>query len=320
MNFVNKKTKDNIKISISILTYNRADILCELLTSLELLTYPALEIIVIDNNSTDDTQSLVRDKFPKIEYFRNSKNEGVGARNIGLSKGSGDIIVTLDDDIIGITDSDINSLIELFEDKPDVGAICFKVVDYNSGEVCNWCHHYIQSKFCNREFITDEITEGAVAFRKTALEKSGYYPSFFFISYEGVDLLYRLLNKGYKTIYSPLICVRHRTHQSGRPNWRRYYYDTRNQIWFVIRNLPCLSGLKYLFRGLSAMLIYSVRDGFFKYWLKGVWDGFKNIKKITKKREKATSESMLILKKISQNRPGLLYTFKNRVLKKGIKL
>ena len=308
------------KVSVSILTYNRCDVLMELLASLNEISYSGLEIIVIDNHSTDMTQTLVKNRFPKVRYFRTNENKGVGARNIGLSNASGDIVITIDDDIIGLDQVDIDSLVKLFDDKQDVGAICFKVVDYNSGEVCNWCHHYIKEEFYDREFITDEITEGAVAFRKSALNKSGLYPSFFFISYEGADLLCRLLNKGYKTIYSPRVCVRHRTHASGRTNWRRYYYDTRNQIWFVLRNLPVLFGLKYLLRGLTAMLIYSIRDGFLKYWLKGIWDGLKNLKTILQKREPANKATMLTLKMIALNRPGMLYSIKHRLLKKGIQL
>ena len=308
-----------IKVSVLILTYNRCDVLKELLNSLYEITYSPLEIIVVDNHSTDKTEKLVKE-YPEINYYRTTENIGVGARNIGLSNASGDIIITLDDDIIGIDDNDIEALITFFDSKLTVGAVCFKVKDYYSGNVCNWCHHYMKGEFCDREFVTDEITEGAVAFRKSALEKSGLYPSFFFISYEGVDLLCRLLNNGYKTIYFPDVCVWHRTHQSGRANWRRYYYDTRNQIWFVVRNLPFLFGLKYLLRGLSALLIYSVRDGFFYYWLKGIYHGFRNVHKIMRNRERLGRVPMQTLKMIASNRPSLTYTLRQRLFKRDISL
>lgn len=309
-----------MKVSISVLTYNRADILKELLESLCSISYSPLEIIVVDNHSSDGTELIMREQFPEIKYFKTEKNIGVAARNVGLSKASGDIVITLDDDIIGIDDFDIKALIALFESKPDVGAICFKIVDYHTGEVCNWCHHYQKENFYNKEFLTDEITEGAVAFRKSALDSTGFYPTYFFISHEGVDLLCRLLNNGYKTIYSPKVQVRHRTHQAGRTNWRRYYYDTRNQIWFVARNLPFFFGFKYLFRGLTAMLFYSIRDGFLSYWIKGIWHGLKDLPKVLQDRKPVSKEAVKTLKEIASNRPSLIYTAKQRMLRREIRL
>lgn len=309
-----------MKVSISVLTYNRADILKELLESLCKISYSPLEIIVIDNHSSDETEAIVKKQSPRIRYFKTSKNIGVAARNVGISKASGDIVITLDDDIIGIDDFDIKSLVALFESKPDVGAICFKIVDYHTGEVCNWCHHYKKEEFCDREFVTDEITEGAVAFRKSVLDRSGFYPAHFFISYEGLDLLCRMLDVGYRTIYSPRVCVRHRTAKEGRKNWRRYYYDTRNQIWMVARNYPIFFGLKYLLRGLTAMLFYSIRDGFFSYWMKGIWHGLKDLPKVLQDRKPVSKEAVKTLKEIASNRPSLIYMVKQRIFQREIKL
>lgn len=310
----------NTKVSISILTYNRSTILNELLTSLASITDVLDDIIVVDNHSTDDTEAMVRQNHPHIRYYKTPSNIGVAARNLGISKAAGDIIITLDDDIIGIDDQDIKTLIRLFEEKMDVGAICFKIRDYQSDEICNWCHHYQTEVFADREFITDEITEGAVAFRKSAIQKSGLYPDFFFISYEGSDLLCRLLVAGYKTMYSPDIEVKHRTAQQGRPNWRRYYYDTRNQIWMVARNYPFLLGIKYLLRGLPAMFVYSFRDRFISFWFRAIYDGIRGLPKVLENRKPLGSESVKILKDIAKNRPGLLYTAKKRLIKREISL
>jgi len=311
---------DAMRVSISILTYNRASILKELLVSLSRVSYSPLEIIVVDNDSGDETESMVRREFPEIDYYRMPANEGVAARNVGLSKATGDIVITLDDDVTGIDDYGIKVLVELFQSKPDVGAICFKIVDYYNGEVCNWCHHYRKEEFSDREFLTDEITEGAVAFRKSVLDRSGLYPTYFFISYEGPDLLCRMLDAGYKTIFSPEICVKHRTHQAGRSNWRRYYYDTRNQIWFVVRNYSFSWGAKFLTKGLIAMLFYSIRDGFLFYWAKGLCDGFRGLPRALRDRKPISKEAKSILQEISAQRPNLLYMIKQRFFKREVRL
>ena len=312
--------KFSIRVSISILTYNRAEILRDLLNSLHNIQYSPLDIIVVDNHSTDETESMVCSEFPKVAYYRMAANKGVGARNVGLSKAAGDIVVTLDDDIIGLDDIGIESLIGLFDKHQDIGAICFKVVDYYTDQICNWSHHYKVEEFSNRQFVTDEISEGAVAFRRSVLAKSGLYPDDFFISYEGADLLCRMLDAGYKTIYSPEVVVHHRHAQQGRPNWRRYYYDTRNQIWFVARNYPVLMGLKYLFRGLTAMFFYSMRDGFLRYWIKGVWHGVRLLPGVLADRKCITKETVMTLRQISTNRPSLFYMIRKRFFQRGVKI
>jgi GT2 family glycosyltransferase len=310
----------NIKVSVCILTYNRATILRELLVSLDRISCEDIEVIVTDNHSVDGTEQMIRNEFSRIAYYRMPANQGVAGRNLGIRNATGDIIITLDDDVIGIGVHKIETLVRLFEAKTDVGAICFKVIDYESGDVCNWCHHYEKEKYSDREFVTDEITEGAVAFRKTALAKSGLYPTYFFISHEGPDLLCRLLDVGYNTIYSPEICVRHRTAQEGRKSWRRYYYDTRNQIWLAVRNYPVLWAIRYLLRGLTAMFFYSVRDGFCRYWIKGVVDGIMGIAKVAKDRKPISRSTRKVLTEISSHRPGWGYIIKERLLRRGVRL
>ena len=99
-----------------------------------------------------------------------------------------------------------------------------------------------------------------------------------------------------------------------------YYYDTRNLIWLVIRNLPILYGLKVLIFGLIAMLIYSVRDGYLKYWFKGFIDGIKNIKDISIERNIMNKATMKKIHIINNKRPSLSFYIKNRLLKKTCRL
>lgn len=311
---------DSDKITISILTYNRSLILKELLDSILNHINIEIEIIVVDNNSSDDTQNIIRNNYVNIKYYRMQENIGVAARNVGIFNSSGNIVITLDDDILINEDFDISKIINLFKSRPEIGAICFKVLDYKTKKVCNWCHHYEKDKFCNIEFITDEITEGAVAFRKSAINISGYYPTSYFISHEGADLLCRLLDAGYFVIYSPEICVQHRSHEEGRKVWRRYYYDTRNQIWLATRNYPLGYSIKYLFKGLSTMLIYSIRDGYIRYWIKGICDGVAGLPNALKERKPISSNSIRILDEIALRRPSLIYLVKERLFKKGIRL
>jgi GT2 family glycosyltransferase len=308
------------KISISVLTYNRRPVLELLLTSLRRIRYSPLEILVVDNCSEDGTQEMIADRFSDIKYIKSEKNVGACARNLGMRAAGGEVIVTLDDDIVGIGASELSVLEKLFRERTRLGAVNFKVTDYFTRSVCNWVHHRAVEENVEREFPTYEITEGAVAFRKEAVEKAGYYAENFFLSHEGPDLALRLINCGYEVIYSNKIGVRHRHSNLGRGLWMNYYYDTRNQFWLAARNLPACYASLYLFRGLSSMLIYSLRDGYLLHWLKAIGDGLKGLSRALDDRNVLSREAMSIIRKIDSNRPGLVYSLRKKLLKRGIRL
>lgn len=91
-------------VTLGICTYNRSKSLHQYcLASLEMLTYPNYEVIVIDDFSSDNTQDILHEykkKFQRFRYFRNQKNRGLCySRNLILEESKGDIIVFIDDDV-----------------------------------------------------------------------------------------------------------------------------------------------------------------------------------------------------------------------------
>jgi glycosyltransferase involved in cell wall biosynthesis len=88
-------------VSVIIPTHNRSDALVRALTSLKKQTYTNLEAVIIDDASSDDTQSKVGlfEAHLRILYFRNNENQGASrTRNIGLQKATGEYFALLDDD------------------------------------------------------------------------------------------------------------------------------------------------------------------------------------------------------------------------------
>lgn len=309
-----------LAISIAILTYNRGPLLKELLSGLSSLHYKPLEVIVVDNCSEDETPQIVSREFPNVIYERLSKNIGAAARNVGLKRAAGDIVITLDDDILGIHDEALLRISHHFAHSPQLGALNFKVIDYFTGEICNWVHHRDVEAYGEKEFCTYEITEGAVAFRRDGLAKAGYYPEHFFLSHEGPDLAFRLIDSGYDVVYTHEIAVQHKHSNLGRRNWLNYYYDTRNQLWVAARNLPLFYGLLYLSRGLASMLFYSIRDGYLLYWLRAVRDGVKGLDEALRARKVIREDTIKYIKQIDRFRPSVGYLMRERILKRGIRL
>jgi GT2 family glycosyltransferase len=299
-------------VSVSVLTFNRCALLRKSLHELLELTYRPLQILVVDNHSQDGTPEMMRREFPQVTYFYLEQNIGAAGRNVGMQKASGDIVVTLDDDVMGLADGGIRALATKFVDDPKLGAVNFRVMN-TAGQVCNWVHHCREENFFDQQFLTYEITEGAVAFRKLALEASGYYAEDFFLSHEGPDLAFRIFERGFTVMYSGEICVTHHFAEEGRKPWRNYYYDTRNQFWLAARNFPWSYAFSYLARGLAAMLVYSIRDGYFRYWLKAMRDGLWGVRRATAGRRVLSKATMEVVKKIDSQRPKVGYLIRKRL-------
>lgn len=305
-------------ISIVVLTYNRRARLAQQMMALSNLTFQNIEIIIVDNCSDESVDDLVL-RDDRTVLVRNVENKGAVGRNCGMAIAGGEIVITLDDDVYGITDEHLQALIEMFE-APDLAAVNFKIQEEGTGRVANWCHPYDQELYSDKVLQTNHISEGAVAIRRTALEEVGLYPELFFISHEGPDLAFRLINADWSVIYSPEITVTHAYESNGRTSWRRYYYDTRNQLWFVLRNLSFCYGVKRLAIGWGAMLVFSVRDGYLRYWLKGVLDALVGAPQAWRDRSAPTAPARKKWREIERYKPGFFSMVRKRLFTREVKI
>jgi glycosyltransferase involved in cell wall biosynthesis len=112
-------------VSVIVLTFNRRQLLSETLDSIRCQTYPRIEVVVVDNMSTDGTPDYIgKLDDPRIVYLRNPNN-GVLAvnRNLGIRRARGRYIAFCDDDDTWLPDK-LEKQIELLESAPEV-AMCF---------------------------------------------------------------------------------------------------------------------------------------------------------------------------------------------------
>lgn len=112
----------SVEISLIIPTYNTRDITLACIE--DLLQRPpnvSHEIIVVDNNSTDETAELVREKFPSIQVVANTLNEGFGrACNQGASKAKGRFLCFLNSDTLRAGEA-VDTLLAWMETHPKTG-------------------------------------------------------------------------------------------------------------------------------------------------------------------------------------------------------
>jgi GT2 family glycosyltransferase len=306
-------------VSVVILTFNRWENILGLLDELSCLGDPDVEIIVVDNGSADGTGGAVAAAHPEVRLVALGENMGVGGRNRGMGVARGDIILTLDDDMTGMDDAALVHLREAFADDPELGALNLKVTWPGTDRVRDWVHHRPVSH-ADRAFRTYEVTEGAVAWRRQALDDVGLYREDFFISHEGLDLALRLIDAGWAVGYDGSIAVGHMHAVGGRKSWRRYYYDTRNLFWIAVLHLPWRDAVWYLAKGLGAMLVYSLRDGFGKYWWRAVRDGLAASRWLRRERKPVSGRTRAYVRECDRHREGFWSLVRKRLRQREFSL
>ena len=266
-------------VSVVILNYNNKDFLRACVTSALELDWPDLEVIVVDNASTDGSPGMVEAEFAgRVRLIRREQNSPTAGRNQGFNAASGAYILSLDNDIVLPDKTVVRKAVRLFDRLPKVALLAFKIGTVESPDIPlpeHWWHPLPIDEVKNRCFFTDFFSEGAVFFRSQALRTTGGYDEEFFQYFEGNDLAFRLIRDGHDLLFSPeLACgelrVRGFFHQKRT---RVNYLSLRNKIWIVWKHYPVWKGSRYLFGRIAVSAIRSCRYGWSDLFLKAVKEG-----------------------------------------------
>jgi glycosyltransferase involved in cell wall biosynthesis len=123
-------------VSVVIPTHNRAHFLRSAIESVLGQSYPALELIVVDDGSTDDTRSIVKEYGDRAKYlFQEGPRGPAAARNRGIQEAAGEFIAFLDSDDVWLRDK-LQKQLTLFQKNPSVGMV---------GGGCTYTHRTGQS-------------------------------------------------------------------------------------------------------------------------------------------------------------------------------
>jgi glycosyltransferase involved in cell wall biosynthesis len=124
-------------VSIIIPTFNRSKLLAECVNSLLAQNYAGMEIIVVDDGSTDDTNSTVLEitqKHKNVRYYSRPHLGAPAARNFGLANAAGEFICFFDSDDLWPADY-IETMVNALKASPDFGAVYSRITRYNNGEI-----------------------------------------------------------------------------------------------------------------------------------------------------------------------------------------
>ncbi|MEM2292096.1 MAG: glycosyltransferase family 2 protein [Nitrososphaerota archaeon] len=214
-------------VSVVILNYNGlkhlGDRLKDCLDSVLNSNYPNLDIIFVDNGSTDGSADFVAKNYPKIKVIRNRCNLGFSEGfNTGIRASKGKYIALLSNDM-AVDQNWLNPVIEIMESDKKVGLAGFKRLVWGTQDLIDGIGGDLY--LCGRVKVVgrnevdkgqyDMIIEnldyigGAMVLRREALVKSGLFDPIFFIFFEDIDLCYRIRKNGYKVVYIPNSIIYH---------------------------------------------------------------------------------------------------------------
>lgn len=293
-------------VTVMILNYQRREMLRRVVTSALQQDYPHLEILVVDNASTDGSAPFVQQTFPEVRVLPLAENIGCAARNCGIAEARGDIIVTIDNDVLLTTPQDVQTVVSLFASHPSAACIDFQIRDA-SGALCtrDWCHPRDWRQYADEEFLTAYVLEGASAIRRQAFEQVGGYWAPLFLGHEGHDLAYRLLGAGFDLLYTPRVHVTHLVSPTARPSSRIYYTFTRNAIWVSLRNHRPVAALRAMVKYMALMAFASARAGQLPSYVRGVRDGLRGAPRAMATRSPLPLEAYRRLRHIRRFEPGV---------------
>jgi len=253
------------ELSIIILTWNTAEITKKCVLSIEkyLKNKIDYEIIVADNNSTDNTQKTFQ-KLKSVRYIRHSQNFGFSkGNNLAAQKARGQYFFFLNSDM-ELVDSDLVNMLQYFKKHPKIGIIgpAFLNTDLTpQGSVFPpqtiqnafkefWLGKSTYSKYSPKTEKPTKvwsISGGAILIRQSLFKKIGGWNTKYFMFYEDLDLCRQVRKHGQKIYYYPKLKVVHHHGASGKNltdtdnQWRRlipssklYHGHLKHYLLFLV--------------------------------------------------------------------------------------
>jgi GT2 family glycosyltransferase len=247
---VNRPT-DLPLLSVIIPNWNGARHLPTCLNALRRQTYPHLEVLVVDNASTDESPALVQRDYPEVQLIRLDYNHGLtGGVNRGIQVARGEVVAPLNNDT-EVTPGWAEALMTALLNHPDAGMAASKMLLFDRRDTLHSAGDAYgvngipvnrgvwqpdQGQFDGDEYIWGGCG-GAVAYRRAMLDDIGLFDEDLFMYCEDVDLNWRAQLAGYRCVFAPQAMVYHHLSATGGGEIASFYTG-RNTVWVLVKNYP----------------------------------------------------------------------------------
>jgi GT2 family glycosyltransferase len=245
----------NVDISILIVNWNTRELLANGLQSLaETVRGLSLEVIVVDNASTDGSAAMVRERFPQVRVIENRENRGFGAaNNQAMRVMAGRYALLLNSDAV-LTEGAVEKLFSFLETHPDAAMACGQLLNADGSKQNSiaafptlltlmtntslleilFPRRYPSKRYPHPEPIEVESGIGAcLMVRKEAIDAVGMFDERYFFFFEETDWALQMRQAGWKSYHVPAARIYHLQGRSIGRNVasRTAFYRSRYQFF-----------------------------------------------------------------------------------------
>ena len=309
-------------VSIIILNFNAGKLLLNCIESLTKLAYQNIELIIVDNVSTDNSQNQCKEKFPQVKLIQNKKNSGYcGGNNVRIKNANGEFIIILNPDTI-VESNLIDELLDAYNIhgeglyQPKILSLEDKTILQSTGNMI----HVFGFGFARDKGNQDnnEIKEttkigyaaGTCLFAlKETFLKLKLFDEFLFLYHDDLDIGWRASQKEINSYIVPQTTIYHAESYSLKWSKKKFFWLERNRRYCLMTHYSP-DTLKIIKKELwiTELLIWAVyfSKGYLTAKIKAELELRKNKKFIIKKQIEIENE-----KRISD--VELIKTFPDRI-------
>ncbi len=276
---------DNLsnRLSIIIPHYNNKDILYNCIHSLTNIAYKNCEIIVVDNNSTDNSVESVKESFPQIKIIKSDTNRGyAGGCNLGSKSSNAEFLLFLNNDTIHNNDF-IEPLINLLDSDQAIASVQPKIINFDktnfdyAGGSGGFMDYLVYPFARGRIFNTVEKDKGqyddtkqifwasgaCFLTRKKVFENIGGFDETLFAHMEEIDFHWRSYMSGLNVYVEPKSIIYHKGGGTLNQNSsQKTYLNHRNSLILLLTNYSIPLSLYLLPAKLILEIISSLKELF----------------------------------------------------------
>ena len=245
-------------VSALVVSHNVKDLLLQCLRAFSATTDVPIEIVVVDNGSTDGSAAAVTAEFPKATVLVEAKNLGYGrAANIGLERCQGRFVLLLNADVT-VDPQAVGRLSDFLMTRPEAGAVGPRLLmpDGSLDPDCRRSFPVPSTLFYRTVGLSrlfpksprfgrynmghldasdvhemDAGTADCLMLRKAAIDRIGFFDPRYFMFGEDIDLCYRLKLGGWKVFYLPTGRATHHKRAATTKAQREALYQRHRAMW-----------------------------------------------------------------------------------------
>ncbi len=292
-----------VSVTVLIVNWNSGEMLSTCIKHLTKQTLKPIQIIVLDNASSDDSINTVK-PFENIQLLKVDTN-------LGFATGNNRLIAECDSEFIALLNPDafpesdwLENLLMAALTNPQVAAFGSRQLDQSNPEYLDGVgdnYHISGLVWRDRHGCRQKPTDlkqreifspcaAAVLYRRQAVIDVGGFDEDYFCYVEDVDLGFRLRLAGYHSMYVPDAVVHHvgSATTGGQHSDFSVYHGHRNLVWTFIKNMPGV--LFWLLLPIHIMMslvtiVWFTLRGLGKVILRAKWDAIKGLPRMWRKRK-----------------------------------